>query len=479
MHRSRTVRQLFILSGLTICGLSDGFIFGQMSGMVDALRGKEIGISLNDSDISWIASTVNATCIFGFVLAGIVTEKVGRRGAIAVLSVPMILTWIMLYFATSFTIFVASRIIVGISYGGVILLTYITTAEYTTAKQRAMCLTIVTAVGPSIGTALGHVLSILMHWRTVALMGIIPTTLSAVLPFFWVESPSWLASKGRFEESMAAYRELHGRSESTELELKLLVNFEKIKQNEFTPNKKLYFSMLEKIILALKQAYFWKISLLVIVITVYRVAGGRILYNTLAITMLHEMTGNSNILMSTLLVDGFIVTGSIIPVFLFRKMKTRTILFLFGLTSNIVLIVLSACLYYIPKENMYYAWVCSLLLAFYFIIAYSGPYAVLEILLSELYPLELKSFCTFLYGSFAGFETFLSVKLAPSMFVSMGYHGVFLLNASIVFLCLGYLWYYLPETKGRSLQEIELYFRNGKFDNDLILEQCESDDLVA
>ncbi|XP_045534568.1 facilitated trehalose transporter Tret1 [Papilio machaon] len=410
-----------------------------------------------------------------------VTEKVGRRRAIAILSLPMILTWIMLYFARSFAILVASRVIVGISYGGVILLTYVTTAEYTTTKQRAAFVTIVTAVGPSIGTALGHVLSILMHWRTVALIGIIPTALSIVLPLFWVESPSWLASKGRFEESMAAYRELHGRSEATEVELKLLVNFEKTKQNEFTPNKKLYLSMFEKIILALKQMYFWKISLLVAVISVYRVAGGRILYNTLAITMLQEMTENSNILMSTLLVDGFIVTGSILPVYLFRKMKTRTLLFLFGLTSNIVLIVLSACLYYIPRENVYFAWVCSSLLAFYFIIAYAGPYAVLELLLSELYPLELKSFCTFLYGTFAGFATFLSIKLAPTMFDSMGYHGVFLLNATIVFLCLGYLWFYLPETKGRTLQEIEQYFRNGNFDNDidLNLEQCESDDLVA
>lgn len=415
------------------------------------------------------------------MLAGVVTEKVGRRRAIAFLSVPMILTWIMVYFASNFATFIASRVIVGISYGGVILLTYVTTAEYTTIKQRAVFLTIVTAVGPSVGTSVGHILSILMHWRTVALIGIIPTALSTILPLFWVESPSWLASRGRFDECVTAYRELHGRKEVTEVELRLLVDFEKTKQNDFTPNKTFYLSVLEKITSAFKHLYFWKITLLVAVICVYRVAGGRVLYNTLAITMLQEITGNPNILLFTLLVDGFIVTGSILPLYLFRKMKTRTLLFSFGLTSNFALIVLSACLYYIPRDNVYFAWVCSSLLAFYFIIAYAGPYAVLELLLAELYPLELKSFCTFFFGTFAGFATFLSVKLAPRMFACMGYHGVFLLNSSIVFLCLGYLWFYLPETKGRTLQEIELYFRNGEFDNetDLKIEQNECDDLVA
>lgn len=40
--------------GLAFCSLSDGFIFGQMSGMVDALSGKDDSIPLTDDEISWI-----------------------------------------------------------------------------------------------------------------------------------------------------------------------------------------------------------------------------------------------------------------------------------------------------------------------------------------------------------------------------------------------------------------------------------------
>ncbi|CAK1601260.1 unnamed protein product [Parnassius mnemosyne] len=459
MIRVQTLRQLTIIIGLTLCSISEGFIFGQMSGMVNALRGANSEIALSEDDISWIASTINATCVFGFAIAGLITEKVGRRRAISLLNLPMLVTWIMIYYATDFTTFIISRFIVGVSFGGVLLLTYVAMAEYTAPGQRAICVNLVSAVGPSIGTTLGHVLSISLHWRTVAMIGIIPTGLSVLLPCFWVESPSWLASKGRFDECETAFRKLHGRHEASESELALLLNLEKVKQEDFSPNKQFMLSIIEKITAALKQRYFLKLIMLSVVISVYRVAGGKILYCTMAITMLQEMTGSSNILLFTLLVDGFIIIGSILPCFLLKKMKMRTLLLSFGLISNVALIILSICLYFIPKTNSYLAWICSSILAFYFITVYSGPYAVLEILISEVFPLELKPYCIFSGGSFNGFAQFLCIKLAPNMFALMGYHGVFLLNSTIVFLCLGYLWVFMPETKGRTLQEIELYFK--------------------
>ncbi|CAK1601264.1 unnamed protein product [Parnassius mnemosyne] len=444
--------------------------------MMDALRGANSEIPLSDSDISWIASSINATCICGFALAGLITEKFGRKRAITFLSLPVLLTWIMVYFATDLATLIASRVIVGVSYGGVIVLTNVAMAEYTTPSKRAICINIISAVGPSIGTTLGHVMSVLLHWRTVALIGIIPTGLSVLLPCFWVESPSWLASKGRFDECQVAFRKLHGRGDESELELALLVNLEKTKQKT-KPNKS--YVTIEIITTALKQWYLWKIIALCIVICIYRVAAGRILYSTMAITMLQEITGSSKILFFTLLIDGFIIIGSILPSLLLKKMKLRTLLFSFGLISNFALIILSICLYFIPKSNVYFAWVCSSVLALYFVIIYAGPCAVLEILLAEIFPLELKPYCIFTIGSFAGFATFLSVKLAPSMFALMGYHGVFLLNSVIVFLCLVYLWVYMPETKGRTMQEIELYFVHGKYIDNMNSSNIEQSDKLV
>ncbi|CAG4972350.1 unnamed protein product [Parnassius apollo] len=246
-------RKASIIAGLTLCSISDGLIFGQMSGMVDALRDSKSEIAISDNEISWIASSINATCICGLALAGLITEKVGRKRAITFLSLSVMLTWIMTYFATDLVALIASRVIVGVCYGGIIVLTYISMAEYTTPSKRAIYINIISAVGPSIGTTLGHVMSILLHWRTVALIGIIPTGLSALLPCFWVESPSWLASKGRFDECEVAFRKLHGRGDEAELELALLVNLEKTKRENLPTNKS--YLIIKKIKTALKQRH--------------------------------------------------------------------------------------------------------------------------------------------------------------------------------------------------------------------------------
>lgn len=65
--------------------------------------------------------------------------------------------------------------------------------------------------------------------------------------------------------------------------------------------------------------------------------------------------------------------------------------------------------------------------------------------------MSLAAFCSRVYATvMAG--TFLSVANR------IGYSGFFMLLSIICFLLLGFFWVYLPETKGRSLEEMSLYF---------------------
>ncbi|XP_014360778.2 sugar transporter ERD6-like 12 [Papilio machaon] len=466
MLRSESLRQLLIISSLILCSISDGFIFGQMSGMVDDLRGKESQITLNDADVSLIASIINATCIMGFGVVALLSEKFGRRQTISILSIPVLVSYIMVYLGQDMATIVTSRVIVGVCYGGVLILTYIAMAEYMNPNKRAFYINLISAIGPSVGTVLGHVLCLLLHWRTVALIGLIPTGLSAILPLFWVESPSWLASQGRFEECKKVYRELFGKSNASEAQLELLIETEKAKRNEITGNKRSFAIIVEKMRTAMTKKYFWKIMVLGAVINIYRIAAGKLMFSTLAITMLQELTGTSNILVYTFYVDGFFILGSIFSLFSLSAMKMRPLIFSLGFLANFTLLVLSACVHFIPSDSTYYVWTVISLLAFYFITVLTGPYAVLEPYLAEIFPLDIKLYCILLSSFLISIASFLAVFLAPLMFATIGYDGVFLLNALIVFLCLGYLWFFMPETKGRTLQEIEYYFKNNNF-NDL------------
>ena len=87
----------------------------------------------------------------------------------------------------------------------------------------------VTTAAPALGTTTSHCFGIYLHWRIVALIAIIPAACGVIIPYFWVESPQWLASNGKFEECEEAFWKLHGKNKIAEVELRLLLKMEAAK----------------------------------------------------------------------------------------------------------------------------------------------------------------------------------------------------------------------------------------------------------
>ena len=82
-----------------------------------------------------------------------------------------------------------------------------------------------------------------------------------------------------------------------------------------------------------------------------------------------------------------------------------------------------------------------------------GP--VLWLLLSELYPLQVKG-KAMTAGSFTCWLfTYVVTQAFPPMVSSLGAVGVFYLFAAVCFFSGIWIYVYLPETKGKTLEEIE------------------------
>ena len=401
----------------------------------------------------------------GVASLSFLTEQYGRKKLVNFLSVFIILHWILVYFAQDKTTILISRIIGGLPFGGILLITYVSVGEYVSPNIRPLAMNLMASIGQSLGTATGHILCTVMHWRNVALLGIIPTIVSAILPYFWVESPFWLATKRRFEECEQAFRALRVTTEASEKELKTLVE----SQTHNLVNNGKYNGFLEMIVKYLrlcKEKRFWRATALILVIGTYRVFGGKILINTLALSMLEDITGTDNILHYTLVVDGFVILGSSLSCLLISRFKIRPLLFISGLISNCVQIILAACFYLWPINDNFVAWVKTLLLALYFITVIAGPYAVLELIMLELMPLDGKTIQIIISSAIFGVLQFYHVKISMKIIPLIGYHGIFLIDAIVICFCLLYLYFCLPETRNRTLQEIEFYFVNNSFATD-------------
>ncbi|XP_069356177.1 facilitated trehalose transporter Tret1-like [Maniola hyperantus] len=443
---------------------------GQMAGMIGSLQKNEDGIGLSEGQIALLGAFVNLCTILGLFLLTVISEKLGRRWCLIIGSLPLITNWIVLFYAKTYEALMISRFLGGIAFGLLWCMSAAGSSEYVSYKTRALSLNFVLMVVPSFGIGLGHVLGLLFHWRTTALIGIVLSSVHVVLPYFWVESPHWLASKGRFEECEQVFRKLHGNKSGNEHELLLLIKLETKKQkaaNEMNTN-----NIYRKVLQMLKKKYFWHLMIMSGVLYAYFAAAGKVIFTNLATVILEQMTGTSDILLYTLVVDGFTFVGTCISCFLIKEMSIRALLFSSGLISNGILIALSACLYF-KNNEVYFQWINVLLLAMYFIVINAGPYPVLDVLLGEIYPLELKVYCYVISTPLLLSTTFLSLLSLPYIASVMGYHGLFLLNTGIMFICLAYLYVRLPETKGKTLQEIEVYFKTDSFNVDQIMSPSE------
>ncbi|CAH2083713.1 unnamed protein product [Euphydryas editha] len=431
--------------------------------MISSLQKKEDGINLSDNEISMIMSTNTIVSVVGYCLAAVVNDKVGRKYNFIIFSIPNTINWIILYFADKMSTFLISRILGGIALGALMMLYVAATSEYSSPKTRGLFMHMITTVAPAFGTGLGHILGIILHWRTVALIGIIITSFGLIAPYFWVESPHWLATQGRFDESQKAFRKLNVMNPESENELRVLIKMENSKLDKaIETNSK---STFKRFLLALKRKYFWDLLLVTIVMFMYLTAAGKIIFSLLAIVLLKEITGSSDVLLFTLSVDSCMIIGSVLSCILIRRTSMRFLLFSTGFTSNTVLFLLSLCLY-LKNDTAYSQWLNVSLLALYFTLLNAGPYPIFEALSGEIFPIDLKLYFLLVTYFIAICLLFLSIILLPYMTNLVGYHGYFLINAMIMTVCLVFLWWKLPETKGKTLQEIEVYFKVKDFDVD-------------
>ena len=108
-----------------------------------------------------------------------------------------------------------------------------------------------------------------------------------------------------------------------------------------------------------------------------------------------------------------------------------------------------------------------------FMVAYScGMGNVPFIIMGEMFPLRFRTVLGALSSSFNLFCTFVVVRSYPDLVVSLGKDGTFGLFTLCTVLCIVFVYFCLPETKGKTLEDIETLF-SGCNGNEHAGEQCD------
>lgn len=383
------------------------------------------------------------------------TRYVGRRIPFIMSSFVMMAVFVILYSSTSTTQIFVAEIMQGFFHAGNMTVTVFIISEYTSPKYRGMFLTIKSAsffwgiwVANTIGT--------FFHWKYIAAFGIL-CCCHNFTSFFWPESPHWLASRGRFAECKASHRWLHDSTEGSEQELNQLIKSQTEYQRNQAKTSSAIFAQYTR------KEFYKPLLLMTISVTQYHFSG-KLVCSIYILEILKKITkSESTAYTGMLILDGVPILGMYTGCFL-SKLLGRRVLYLGSSALSVsFLLLISLYLYLVRLSLLNENETLSILLFTCFSLSVGcGPMIMTTTVYGEITPSANKAtFCTTVALIYATYSTGL-LKIAPWVFDSLGQHGTFLFYAVATSLCTLLLYLYLPETKDKTLQEIEEDFKSGE-----------------
>ncbi|KAL1375486.1 hypothetical protein pipiens_004665 [Culex pipiens pipiens] len=208
--------QFLAVSVKNVLLLGYGMTLGFPTIVIPAIQGGdgreaslERDFTLSKEEISWLSS-INLICVpLGCVFSGMLTQPIGRRRAMQIVNIPILIAWLLFHFASDVHFLYCGLALAGFS-GGLSeapVLTYV--AEVTTPKLRGM----LAATGSTcviIGILIQFLMGSFLRWRTVALVSASLPVISFLLLFLVPESPVWLAGKGKYSQAKRSLAWLRG-----------------------------------------------------------------------------------------------------------------------------------------------------------------------------------------------------------------------------------------------------------------------------
>lgn len=269
---------------------------------------------------------------------------------------------------------------------------------------------------------------------------------------FWPESPHWLASKKRFVEARRSHRWLKGTGEKSEAELEELI---KSYTNHDEKNDIRNFKFVKM------REFYMPLFLSLTVIAQYHFSGKFVITVYALDIMKKIMHDEAQAYKSMLILDGITVFSTYMGCVFTKIFKRRDLLLTASGLSIAFLFIMSLYLYLVKTsvmvENMY--------LSIFFLGGFSisiscGPMIMTSTIYGEVTPARFKNISITIIGFcfFALHGTML--KVAPFIFKFLTMPGVFLFYAITSLLCAVLVYVFLPETKDKTLLEIEEYFKD-------------------
>jgi len=420
-------------------GLLFGFDTAVISGTINFIQPY---FGLSEAGLGWTVSSLLFGCILGVSIAGKIGDHFGRKKILMLAAVLFFISACGAAIATDLVLFISARFIGGFAVGIASILSPMYIAEIAPAKYRGRLvslnqLAITTGILIAFFTNFILVDSGENNWRWMLAVMAVPATLLFFSLFFVPESPRWLV--GHNKEDIA-YKILI----KTTGEIEARKSLEKIKDTLKVTNEARYRDLLAPVI----RPVLW----VGIILSVFQQITGINTIMYYAPKIFAQIGQSNNIaLLQTVAIGGINLLFTILAMLLIDKFG-RKFLIIAGSVGMTFMMTGLSLLYFFNKANS--------VLVLIFILGYIAFFAAslgpgLWVVVSEIFPNRLRSKGMSLSVMALWIACTIVTIAFPVMLESLTGGLTFMIFAMICLLCLWYVWKYVPETKAKTLEELE------------------------
>ncbi|XP_046662007.1 facilitated trehalose transporter Tret1-like isoform X1 [Homalodisca vitripennis] len=393
---------------------------------------------------SWVASLSLLGALFGAIFGGI-AMKFGRKRVLVFTSIPFSASWLVTVFANSVEIMFATGFVGGFCCAIVLLVSQVYISEIAGPDIRG-CLSAVLKIFGHIGVLISFAVGAYLDWRQLAFV-VAGAPLMLLMSILYIpETPSYLVLSGREQEAAKALRWLRGPHADIRPELATLRD-NVLASRTFRPSSKQSLSVvLHPILITCGLMLFQRFS-------------GANAFNFYAVSIFRQTFGGMDPHGGAVAVAFVQLLASLLSGLLIDTVGRLPLLIASSVFMSIALAAFGSFAYYehIHRDRVaaQYDWI-PLLCVLVFTIAFSmGISPISWLLIAELFPLEYRGLGSALATSFSYACAFIGVKTFVDFQELLGLHGAFWLYAAISVCGLCFIVCFVPETKGKGLDELD------------------------
>lgn len=423
-------------------GLLFGFDTAIISGAIPALK---TYFNLDGLSLGWAVSSILIGCALGALVSGKLADHFGRKAMMLVCAVLFALSGLGAGFAGHLPAFVLFRILGGLGVGAAAMLCPMYIAEIAPPKVRGQLVSFYQLAIVS-GILLAYCCNFYFAgfgengWRWMFASQAVPALLFAGLLLLVPDTPRWLVSKGKHAQALAVLKKTVGEHQAQTVVLAIMESFSK---------------QAAASVWAVFEKSYRKVLIAGILIAVFQQVTGinAVLYYA---PELFARTGLdvASSLLQTIGIGVVNVLATFIAIFLVDKLGRKSFLIAGSLVMGLSLLGLAACFHfnYFPGDLV-------MALVLVYVAAFGCTLgAVTWVYLSEIFPNAIRATAMSVATLALWLADFIVTLLFPVMSTELGTAVTLIVYAGFCLLCLLYVSFRVPETRGKSLEEIENNF---------------------